>query len=97
MALDTGHLYVLYGEEQVVKVQGARRIVSTYAPKRMETFALSQLGELNCEKLLSTGRLYHETDGDARQILLFSVGDLPYVERLIKAVKNIKGRRRPPL
>ncbi len=89
-ALDSEHLYILYGLEKVVKIAGARRIVSAYEAHRMDTFALKELGELSCERLLSTGRLFGDKDGEARILMLFSVGYLSYVERLIKAVKNIR-------
>ncbi len=90
VTLDESYLHILYGQEKVVKVTGARRIVSAYAAERLDSFALSELGELSCEKLLSTGRLYAEKDGEARVLLLFSIGLLPYVERMVKAVKNLK-------
>ena len=89
-ALDSENLYILYGLEKVVRVSGARRIVSAYELHRMDTFALKDLGELRCERLLSTGRLFSEKDGEASILLLFSVGYLSYAERLIKAVKNIR-------
>ncbi len=89
-AIDKEHLYILYGLEKVVKVTGARRIVSAYELHSMDTFALKDLGELKCERLLSTGRMYSEKDGDAKILMLFSVGYLSYVERLIKAVQNIR-------
>ena len=43
-ALDNDHLYILYGLEKVVKVTGARRIVSAYELHNMDTFALRDLG-----------------------------------------------------
>ena len=89
-ALDMENLYVLYGLEKVVKVTGTRRIVSAYEVHHMDTFRLLDLGELKYERLLSTGRLFSEKDGEAKILLLFSVGYLAYAERLIKAVKNIR-------
>lgn len=89
-ALDMENLYVLYGLEKVVKVTGARRIVSAYEVHHMDTFRLLDLGELKYERLLSTGRLFSEKDGEAKILLLFSVGYLTYAERLIKAVKNVR-------
>ncbi len=89
-ALDMENLYVLYGLEKVVKVSGARRIVSAYEVHHMDTFRLLDLGELKYERLLSTGRLFSEKDGEAKILLLFSVGYLTYAERLIKAVKNVR-------
>lgn len=89
-ALDNDRLYILYGLEKVVRVTGARRIVSAYELQSMDSFVLQDLGELNCERLLSTGRLFSEKNGEAKVLMLFSVGYLSYVERLIKAVKNIR-------
>ncbi|MDR1439591.1 MAG: hypothetical protein LBJ10_06140, partial [Clostridiales bacterium] len=145
-ALDTQTLYVLYGSEAVVKVGGERRIVAEYAIDRLETYALAELREPECEKLLTTARLWARVGGEnpqrgggghagsaaqaggagngqagsngqapsgsqepceaqahgeaqaqaadngggePRVILLFSIGYLPYAERLAKAMRNI--------
>ena len=95
-ALDKENLYILYGEEEIVKTNGARRIVASYRPHRLEKFALSELGELKTERLLSTGSLYSEKDGEATLMMSFSVGFLAAVERLIKVIGNVK-EDEPPL
>ena len=84
-AIDGENLYILTGEEKVVKTSGARRIVALYEAQEIETFKLSELGELKTEKLISTGRLHNENN----IFLLFSIGFLSYVEKLAKCVKNI--------
>ena len=89
-AIDREKLYVIYGEEKVVKVTGARRIVAVYDPASFETFTLSGLGEIRLEKLLSTGRLIADSDGKEKLLLLFSLGHFSHVENMIKAVKNIR-------
>jgi len=88
-ALDTTHLYVLYGEERIVNVTGARRIVADFAVERMDKFTLAEMEEVKTEKLLSTGRLLGGTLGHERLLLLFSLGHLSFVERLVKVTKNI--------
>ncbi|MCL1796502.1 MAG: ABC transporter ATP-binding protein/permease [Clostridia bacterium] len=90
-AVDAENLYILYGEEQVVKIEGARRIVSAFAVDHLETYALDSLGKLNAERLLTTGRLWCDGNGgEARVLLVFSVGNLVYAERLIKVVNNLR-------
>ncbi|MCL2461999.1 MAG: ABC transporter ATP-binding protein/permease [Defluviitaleaceae bacterium] len=113
-------LYILYGTEGIVRTEGARRIVATYAPKRLETYPLAELGALECEKLLTTGRLW-ATHGkikdkseeikeknqkaeaeasdnpDPELLLRFSIGFLPYVERLVKAARNLIDGNDDPL
>ena len=162
-ALSKENLYVLYGTEGVVRTEGARRIVASYAIDRLETFPLPELGDLECEKLLTTGRLWAthkkpepkkegeceskdaapadaatkavavspadaatQADAPATEapvadapapavapapvapapeapvpdpdlILRFSVGCLPFVERLVKAAKNISEGADDPL
>ena len=88
-AVDYETLYILYGEERVVQVTGARRIVAEYRADRFETYPLSELGELKTEKLLSTGRLIASSEGKERQLLLFTLGQLRFVERLVKVIKNL--------
>jgi ATP-binding cassette subfamily B protein len=57
VGVDKANLYILYGEERVVKVEGARRIVSEYAIRELVTHPLRALGELRTQTLLSTCRL----------------------------------------
>jgi len=93
VAVDTGNLYILYGIEEVVKTEGAKRIVAQYTVNKVETFPLLELGELKTDKLLSTCKLLsvkgEEADAKKELILLFSLGLLGFVDRLIKVVKNI--------
>ena len=88
-AIDTKNLYILYGEERVVRTAGPRRIVADYRVDSLEIFPLKQLGELRTEKLLSTGRLIAGEPGNERLILLYTLGYLGFVERLIKVTKNL--------
>jgi len=125
VAVDNINLYILYGLEEVVKTEGARRVVAQFKTDELQTYPLSELGELKTEKLLSTCRLISEkTDEDPKdgkskegskvkeskgkgsndskddekkpeiiekkQLLLFSIGLLGFVDRLIKVVKNIR-------
>lgn len=89
-ALSNDTLYIQYGEEKVVKTAGARRIVAVYEAGKLEVIPLSELGEMACERLLTTGRLWSEKDGEARILLLFSLGFLAHAERLIKVIQNIR-------
>lgn len=95
-AVGNGRLYILYGEEKVVKVKGPRRIVAAFEVQGLESFPLEEIGKLFTERLLSTGRLYCEKDGESRILLVFSVGFLSDVERLIKVIDNI-GKGGEPL
>ena len=103
VAVDNINLYILYGLEEVVKTEGARRIVAQYTTHKVETLPLSSLGELKTEKLLSTCRLVsvkgeksedapkdERTDVEKTMVMLFSLGLLGFVDRLIKVVKNIR-------
>ena len=96
VACSKTHLYILYGIEQVVKTEGARRIVSEYVTKELVTFPLDELGELSTETLLSTSRLISKNEDSRKQILLFTLGVQNFVNRLIKVIKNIK-KEKPPL
>ncbi len=89
-------LYILSGEEEVVKTTGARRIVAVFDAFGLESFPLSALKELTQERLLSTGRLCGEVDGAAKILLVYSVGFTAEIDKLIKVIKNI-GEGRPPL
>jgi ATP-binding cassette subfamily B protein len=96
IAVDKENIYILHGVEKVVRTTGARRIVAIYNATRIESYSLSQLGELTCERLLSMGRLINEKDEDTRILLVFSIGFLPDVEKLMKVIKNIR-QGTPPL
>jgi len=90
-AVDADTLYLLDGEERVVKTAGARRIVAVYEARGLEKLPLKDLGELKTERLLSTGWLVEEPkDGAARVLMSFSVGFLSTAERLIKVIDNIQ-------
>lgn len=95
-AVSKDSFFILYGEEKVVKVAGARRIVAVYEAHKLEHYPLDELGDLKSERLLSTGRLFSEKDGDAKIRMIFSVGFLSDMERLIKVTQNIK-KGVPPL
>jgi len=106
VAVDKSSLYILYGLEEIVKTEGARRIVSQYTIHKAETYPLAELGELKTEKLLSTCRLLsvhgEEKDKDKEKsdspppeikkklLLMFSLGLLGFADKLIKVVKNIR-------
>jgi ABC-type multidrug transport system, ATPase and permease components len=94
-AVDEKRLYILYGEEEIVKVNGARRIVASYRAHHLDQYALKDLGELKTERLLSTGSLFSEKDGEAKLLMAFSVGHLATVERLIKVIGNIEKGESP--
>ena len=96
-AMDLKTLYILYGEEKVVRTSGAERIVAEFRVDRFETYPLADLGELKTEKMLSTGRLISTVDGKEKQLLLFTLGHLRYVERLVKVTKNMAEEGFDPL
>lgn len=89
IAVSSETMYILYGEEKVVKTVGARRIVAVYEAKEFKIHSLDDLGELSCETLLSTARLCSEKENSINILLVFSIGFLSDIERLIKVVKNI--------
>ena len=45
VAVDTENLYILYGIEEVVKTEGARRIVSQYTMREVVTHSLKELAK----------------------------------------------------
>ena len=90
VAVDKENLYILYGIEEVVKTEGARRIVPQYTTHDVVTHNLKDLGELKTETLLSTSRMIATKDGEQRLILLFSLGYQAFADRLIKVVNNIE-------
>jgi ATP-binding cassette subfamily B protein len=94
-AVSADTLYILTGREKVVKTEGARRIVALYEPETLSAYPLSGFGELKCERLLTTGRLFSEKDGENEVILLFSLGFFAHAERLIKVIQNIKEEKDP--
>ncbi|MCL2420827.1 MAG: ABC transporter transmembrane domain-containing protein, partial [Defluviitaleaceae bacterium] len=103
-AVDAKNLYILYGEERIVRTAGARRIVADYRVDRLETLPLEHLGELRTEKLLSTGRLIggdpkpdgsKENEKSENLVLLYTLGYLGFVEKLIKVVKNLSEGQDP--
>ena len=137
-AVTKDSLHIIYGLEGVVRTEGARRIVSSYTMHGLNSYHLADLGELACEKLLTTGRLWatHKpaepteptvgvvdnssingnrpataapdaataatagapAPAPAPELLLrFSIGRLPYVERLIKVAKNLLNDEPEPL
>jgi len=109
-AVNSKNLYIMYGEEQIVRTEGARRIVAEYRIEKMETIPLDSLGELRTEKLLSAGRFTSggppdKSDDEDKEkppaeineqlILQYTLGYLGFVERLIKVIKNIKSGEDP--
>jgi len=96
-AVDNENLYVLYGEEQVTRIAGPRRIVAQFRVDQLQTFPLASLGELRTEKLLSAGRLISGEPGSQKLILSYTLGYLNFVERLIKVTKNLKEGNDPLL
>jgi len=94
-ATDDKNLYILCGEEDIVKTSGARRIVATFRVRQFDVIPLADLGELRTEKLLSTGRLISDADNTERLLLLFSIGHMVFAERLAKVIQNIKEGRDP--
>ncbi len=89
-AVSKENLYILYGREKVVKTTGARRIVAVYEAIGLTKHPLPDLGELSVERLLSTGRLLSEKEGELGLVLLFSIGFLGDIERMMKVIKNIR-------
>ncbi|MDR0272982.1 MAG: hypothetical protein LBI27_06665, partial [Clostridiales bacterium] len=97
VAVDRENLHILYGEERVVKVNDARRLVAEYITHEAVTYRLADIGELNTEALLSTCRMVAKNgDGEERLILLFTLGHQSFADRLIRVVKNIR-KGEPPL
>ena len=138
-AVSKDTLHIIYGHEGVARAEGAKRIVASYTMTGVEAYPLADLGELECEKLLTTGRLWGthrqpkkdgENDGkapdaggangaagtevtesetgavggasaepvpDPQLLLRFSIGRLPYAERLVKVVKNLQAGEDNPL
>ena len=95
IAVDTANLYILYGLEEIVKTEGARRIVPQYTTYELVTHKLTDLGELKTETMLSTCRLISEKDNEQQLILLFSLGYESIAGRMIKVIKNIKDNKDP--
>ncbi|MCL2498811.1 MAG: ABC transporter ATP-binding protein/permease [Defluviitaleaceae bacterium] len=62
ISVDKNNLYILYGEERVVKIEGARRIVSEYVTRELVTHPLRYLNGLSTQTLLSTCRLINDPD-----------------------------------
>ncbi|MCL2202552.1 MAG: ABC transporter ATP-binding protein/permease [Defluviitaleaceae bacterium] len=104
VGVDRNNLYILYGEERVVKTQGARRIVSEYETRELVTYPLKHLGVLSTQTLLSTCRLISDPEGKEepeeeekgkqasgkeKLVLLFSLGCQGFVDRLLKVIRNI--------
>jgi len=102
VSVDKNNLYILYGEERVVKIEGARRIVSEYFTRELVTLPLKSLGELKTQTMLSTCRLISnpvekpkddekpEASGKEKLVLLFSLGCQGFVDRLLKVIRNIE-------
>ncbi len=95
MAVSSENMYILFGEEKVVKTTGARRIVAVYEAKELEIYPLPELGELTCERLLSTARLCSGKEDKTSILLVFSIGFLSDIERLIKVIQNIREGKKP--
>jgi len=95
VAVDKQNLYILYGIEEVVKTDGASRLVPQYTTHELVTHSLDSLGELATETLLSTCRLTSAKDDDKRLILQFSLGYQTFADRLIKVINNIKEEKDP--
>ncbi|MCL2839348.1 MAG: ABC transporter ATP-binding protein/permease [Defluviitaleaceae bacterium] len=90
VAVDKENLYILYGIEQVVKTEGAKRLVAEYVTKEVVTHKLKDLGELRTDILLSTCRLIGKKDDKETLVLLFTLGYQTFVDRLVKVTKNIE-------
>ncbi|HQD77540.1 MAG TPA: ABC transporter ATP-binding protein [Bacillota bacterium] len=95
LAVSSDSLYILLGEEKVVKASGARRIVAVYEPKELHVIPLEDVGNLSTERLVSTVRLCSEKDDKTSILLVFSIGYLGAVEKLIKVISNIREGKDP--
>jgi len=62
VGVDKTNLYILYGEERVVKIEGARRIVAEYEARELVTHPLHTLGGLSTHTMLSTCRLINDPE-----------------------------------
>ncbi|MCL2285419.1 MAG: hypothetical protein FWC32_03540, partial [Firmicutes bacterium] len=74
VAIDKENLYILYGIEEVVKTEGARRIVPQYTINEVVIHKLIDMSELKTETLLSTCRMVATVNGEQQLIMLFSLG-----------------------
>ena len=95
VAVDKNNLYILYGEERVVKTEGAKRIVSEYITNKKEVYSLKELGELKTQLLLSTCRLISTANEQQKLIMLFSLGHQGLMDRLVKVASNIAKDEEP--
>ncbi len=92
VGLDSQRLYILYGDEAVHKIDGPKRLENRFTPRELVIHELADLKELKVERLISTAHLLSagKEPGDETVLLLFSIGLCPQVEKIIKAVKNLK-------
>lgn len=95
VAIDKENLYILYGIEEVVKTEGARRIVPQYTINEVVIHKLIDMSELKTETLLSTCRMVATVNGEQQLIMLFSLGYQAFADRMIKVIKNIKDGKDP--
>ncbi len=90
VAIDKDTIYILEGQEQVKKTDGAKRLKTIFVPSGIQSFKLEQLGELKAERMISTGRLISKHEDTEKIILSFSIGLTVAIEKLIKAISNIR-------
>ena len=94
VAVDKENMYIVYGIEQVVRTENAKRLVAEYVTHEVVTHRIENLGKLSTETLLTTCRLIatigEEKEEKQELILMFSLGNLSFVERLIKVVANLE-------
>ncbi len=89
-AFDGEKLYILYGDEKITRTKGARKLATTFESREFVVIVLDNNDVLTVEKLLSTGRLCVEKEGESKVLLLFSLGYLSVVQKLIKVIQNLK-------
>ena len=95
VAVDKANLYILYGIEEVVKTDGAQRLVPLYTTNDLVTHSLKDLGELSTETLLSTCRIIATKDDEKQVVLVCTLGFQSIADRLVKVVKNIADGKDP--
>lgn len=94
-AIDNEKIIFLSGVEKIKKADGPRRLTIEFEAAEIKAFELKELGGLFSEKLLSSGRLCHEKDGEIFLLSVFSLGFLRDVEKLIKVYDNLKSGQNP--
>ena len=87
MAFNDATLYMIKGRERVDRVKGAKKLTASFEPFSGSEERLSDLGKLTLERMLSSGRLVADKEGQLRELFRFPLGTAGRLDGFVRALQ----------